>query len=268
MKTLGPVTNARRISHPAVFPALGRHLFQSLMELICPSHCLVCSRSISDNHAWLCPACWAELQENLQAQPCPVCGHNVGSYALLKGRCHRCQKRRPVVRRVVRVGDYQKILRELILTLKFRRAGRLDLFLGDLLATAVAAASDYRQIDFLVPVPLHWRRRWSRGYDQAELLARAAATQLRPHGLSLPVRTDLVRIRHTPPQTSLSPTERLINLRGAFAVRPGHPFTGRHICLIDDVTTTGTTLRVAAQTLRKAGAKSVRAAVLAVAANN
>jgi predicted amidophosphoribosyltransferase len=63
-------------------------------------------------------------------------------------------------------------------------------------------------------------------------------------------------------------TDRLINLHGAFAVPRTDVFLGKHICLIDDVTTTGTTLRVAAQTIRKAGAKRISAAVLAVAADN
>ena len=247
--------------------SLGRRLVHEPLELLCPATCAVCRTEIDDSSEVLCRQCWTHLQENLQSQGCPVCGHNVGQYALIEGRCHRCQRRRPVVNRVVRVGDYCDTLRDLILAFKFHRQSRLDKFLGDLLAAAIMGTPELAEVDVLVPIPLHWRRRWSRKYDQAELLARAAVQYLKQQR-SIRVSCDLVRVRNTPPQTSLSATKRLINLKGAFAVRPDHPFADKHICLIDDVTTTGTTLRVAAQTLRKAGARQISAAVLAVAANN
>lgn len=246
--------------------SLGRRLVREPLELLCPATCAVCRTEIEDSSEVLCRQCWSQLQENLQSQGCPVCGHDVGEYSLIEGRCHRCQRRRPVVNQVVRVGDYYDTLRELVLTFKFRRQSRLDKFLGDLLAAAIMGTPEFDEIDMLVPIPLHWRRRWSRKYDQAELLALAAAQNLKQQR-SVRVSCDLVRVRNTPPQTSLLPNKRLLNLKDAFAVRPDHAFADKHICLIDDVTTTGTTLRVAAQTLRKAGAKQISAAVLAVAAN-
>ncbi|MCP4709176.1 MAG: ComF family protein [Planctomycetes bacterium] len=119
-----------------------------------------------------------------------------------------------------------------------------------------------------MPIPLHWRRRWSRRYDQAQLLTRATQLALKQQNLSIPVNCDLLRIRHTAPQTSMAHSHRLQNLKGAFAVRSDAPLQGKHICLIDDVTTTGTTLRIAGRTLIKAGAAQVSAAVIAVAAND
>ena len=244
--------------------SLGRRLVHEPLELLCPATCAVCRTEIDDSSEVLCRQCWAQLQENLQSRGCPVCGHNVGQYALIEGRCHRCQRRRPVVNQVVRVGDYYDTLRDLILAFKFHRQSRLDKFLGDLLGAAIMGAPEFAEVDILVPIPLHWRRRWSRRYDQAELLARAAAQYLKQQRS---IRSG-TGSQYPTPQTSLSATKRLINLKGAFAVRPDHHFADKHICLIDDVTTTGTTLRVAAQTLRKAGVRQVSAAVLAVAANN
>ena len=92
--------------------------------------------------------------------------------------------------------------------------------------------------------------------------------ELKKQDCTIPINSDLVRLRNTAPQTSMAPSHRLINLKGAFGVRRDAGFQDKHICLIDDVTTTGTTLRVAAQTLKKAGAARVSAAVLAVAAND
>jgi ComF family protein len=111
----------------------------------------------------------------------------------------------------------------------------------------------------VIPVPLHWRRRWSRGYNQSEALARMLATRL-----ALPCRPRwLRRIRNTPQQTQQTPSARSENVRGAFAARPGSPLAGQTVLLVDDVMTTGSTAGEAARALRAAGAGRVVVAVLA-----
>ena len=87
---------------------IGHRLAHGSLELVCPSGCAVCRSELADGTEVLCRDCWQELQENLEVRSCPMCGHNVGEYALIDGRCHRCQNRRPVVERVARVGDYNK----------------------------------------------------------------------------------------------------------------------------------------------------------------
>ena len=247
---------------------LGRRLCHEALELLCPASCPGCGAEISDSGDQLCPKCWHQLREMSPGEYCLMCGHNTGPYALIEGRCHRCQNRRPAVTRVGRVGPYEKVLRELILSFKFRRQSQLDIFLGKLLAAVIIGDDQLRRADLLAPIPLHWRRRWSRTYDQAELLTRVVHKELIKQDRPISINSDLVRLRHTAPQTSMAPSHRLINLKGAFGVRRDADFQDKHICLIDDVTTTGTTLRVAAQTLKKAGAARVSAAVLAVAAND
>lgn len=261
--------NLERVVRTAQLPLTTvRHIAHELLELVCPPDCAVCDHAISDNKDVLCTQCWGLLRENLQDRPCPTCGHNVGPYSLIDGRCHRCQGRRAAVSSVVRVGNYDGILRALILMFKFAGRSHLDEFLGGMLADALLGAEYICQPDLLVPIPLHWRRRWKRKYNQAELLAQALANRLKYHDRAIPVDCNLLRVRYTEPQTSLAPSHRLTNLAGAFAVRPDCGYQGKHICLIDDVTTTGTTLRVAARTILNAGAARVSAAVLAVAAND
>ena len=110
-----------------------------------------------------------------------------------------------------------------------------------------------------MPVPLHWRRQLSRGYNQSLIISKGLERR------SAPISTDLVRIRYTQRQWNLSPAGRKRNVAGAFAVRKGHRFSGRTICLVDDITTSGATLNECAKTLKEAGAEKVFAVVVAVA---
>ena len=127
----------------------------------------------------------------------------------------------------------------------------------DLAAIAVAALPEGTSIDAIVPVPLHPRRQAERGYNQGALLA-AAVSEL----LDLPVVSDLLhRARATQPQTSLPRSQRMTNVRGAFAaVRSAR---GMRLLLVDDVTTTGATIEAATRALKRRGAAWVGALVVA-----
>ena len=132
--------------------------------------------------------------------------------------------------------------------------------LGKPLARAVAEAlgaeleSYSPRIDLVVPVPLHPLRRLRRGYNQAELLARPLARLL-----GKPLRQPLGRRRWTAPQARLSRRRRQENLEDAFRLRSRGRLAGRRILLVDDVVTTGSTLRGAAAVLRKAGSGPILA---------
>src|SRR5262249_40598914 len=115
------------------------------------------------------------------------------------------------------------------------------------------------QADVVIPVPLHWRRRWSRGYNQSAILAEALAARLR-----LPCRPRwLRRLRHTPFQTKQSPTARRANVHGVFHAPVRDGLRGKCILIVADVPTPGSPASEAARALRAAGASRVVVAVLA-----
>jgi len=140
---------------------------------------------------------------------------------------------------------------------RFKYDGRSDLgaALGSLMATGAHPWAD--KVDAVVPVPLHWRRRRSRGYDQAALLAKPVA-----RSLAVPVvLRGLRRVRNTPSQVDLPHRERQQNIAGAFA--PWRLRGVRRVLLVDDVRTTGATLRAASEALRAGGVSEMHTFVLA-----
>lgn len=114
------------------------------------------------------------------------------------------------------------------------------------------------KIEVVIAMPMHWRKQWERGFNQAELLAQPVA---RRYGLKLS--KNLRRTRYTKSQAGLSETDRRANLKGSFEVRRPEQIAGKRVLVIDDVFTTGSTLRAAAEVLKAAGAAHVSALTLA-----
>jgi ComF family protein len=152
-------------------------------------------------------------------------------------------------------------MREAIYGLKYHYIRDLALPLGEMLG-------EYYQntplpADVIVPVPLHRRRKRERGYNQSALLAQQLGA-----AVQIPVRLDLLRRhRYTRSQTRLNPQQRSQNVHGAFSCAPqpgiAQAIAGRRLLLVDDVLTTGATLRECAQVLRDKGARSIWALTLA-----
>ena len=128
---------------------------------------------------------------------------------------------------------------------------------GTLLGHGLATAGWLSDIDIIIPVPLHWFRRWRRGYNQAEVIAMGISSEL-----DRPVRTDILkRHKYTKTQIRLNINEKASNVAGSFSVIPCSHEGIRHILLVDDVFTTGSTLLACFTALRKAFPPNVRISV-------
>ena len=224
-----------------------------------PGRCPICRVSILPTDEGLCQSCWQDLSKAVSADYCRRCGRDVSAYGIVQGRCGHCQDLQLEYDGVIRVGSYEATLRSMILNLKFSEKTEWVAPLAAMLRKAMTTGCPTGRIDMLVPVPLHWRRRIRRGFNQSHLLAQKLKLP------QIPVSTDLARIRHTKQQWDLNSAQRRRNVKGAFAVREGHSFTAKTVALIDDITTSGATLEECAKTLKQAGAQKVISVVLATA---
>ena len=152
-------------------------------------------------------------------------------------------------------GAYDGTLRQLIHLYKYGRMMPLARVFGRAMSRAYPRDQLF---DFLVPVPVHWRRRFTRGFDQSLLLA----LELSRH-TAIPVLCALRRTRHTGAQAGLTRRQRRDNVRGCFAVPRPEAVQGRRLLLIDDVLTTGATVNAAAAALKRHGAAGVGVFTLA-----
>jgi ComF family protein len=165
------------------------------------------------------------------------------------GRCALCRLGVNGFDAAYSFGAFETELRELIHLFKYGRVGTLAGPLGRFLALALPRTERF---DVVVPMPLHWMRRWTRGFNQSELLAREIATRA-----SVPVRNLARRAKATTPQAGLTNAKRRANVSGAFQVRCPERVAGLKILLVDDVMTTGATASACARVLKRAGAARV-----------
>lgn len=227
-----------------------------LLHALLPSPCLACSRPLAaGSRLGLCIPCRATLA-SIPRQACALCARPLDDGHALPTdyRCGACRQDPPAFDRLISLWSYRPPLDAVIQAFKFRRLDYLGQHLAIILAAELGSQLD--GFDRVVPVPLHWRRRLTRGYNQAERIARPLAALL-----GLPFAAPLSRSRATPPQSLLGRAERLTNLRRAFRVRRPGEIRGLRVLLVDDVATTGATLDAAAAALRNAGAAAVTALV-------
>ena len=180
-------------------------------------------------------------------------------------RCGLCQRLHPPFERAVAYGSYDGGLRDLIHLLKYQQVRPAAAVLGRMLAETITGVETtlLSGLIAVVSVPLHVRKRAQRGFNQSELIARAALKQLgRPERFQMLIGV-LVRRRETASQIGLTRHQRRENLRGAFAVADPQRLAKRNVLLVDDVFTTGTTVSECARVLRRAGANRVWVATVA-----
>jgi ComF family protein len=234
-----------------------RAILHGLVHLLYPGACHVCDSPLPPEAGPFCESCHKALTVDPLAQ-CPRCAGTVGPFADVADGCPHCHGISFPFDKVSRLGPYEGPLREVILRMKHPAGEGLAECVGELWAGCAEVRLRELGANLVVPMPLHWRRRWRRGYNQSEALARAVAARL-----GLPCRPYcLRRVRHTPLQASQSPAARLENVRNSFRAT-GSALRDQTVLLVDDVLTTGSTAAEATRALRAAGARRVVVAVLA-----
>jgi ComF family protein len=227
------------------------------LDLVFPALCPACGAGLgAGRRDPLCGACWDAIQR-IAPFHCGRCGAVDMTFdGVAAASCAACAADAVPFDYARSAAVYHGPLREAIHAFKFRGKRALARPLADLM---IEECRDVLVADaaVLVPVPLTRERRASRGFNQAALLAERVARKL---GLAVKPRW-LRRVRSTAAQSDLSAAERQTNVRGAFAASPA--VAGRHVVIVDDVFTTGATVRECARALREGGA--VRVGALTVA---
>lgn len=227
------------------------------LDLLFPPFCPLCHLRLGERRRDpLCGSCWEGL-ERLLPPYCRSCGRPFPRFERAGppegSPCEACRRRRPRFSYARAVTLYGERVREALHVLKFRGRTTMAQPLGDLLAEAGSSMVPVKDVDCLVPVPLHPSREAERGFNQSVLLARRVG---RRWGIPIEAKV-LRRQRSTRPQTDLDADERRANVKGAFELRRPDAVEGRHVLLVDDVLTTGATAAECARVLLNGGAATV-----------
>jgi ComF family protein len=228
-----------------------RRTFAALLELIFPPVCVTCGGLISTDRRHLCDACLDRIVR-IGRPLCTVCGKPFLTAGDDDHLCGACMHKRPPFAEARSFGVYGGVLLEAVHLFKYHHQTALSSVLCGIAETHDWGGLDPKRYDVIVPVPLHKRRLYERGFNQAMLLCRGLGEAW---GIEVE-ETGLARTRQTAAQIRLTPAEREQNVRGAFAVT-GDVFTGRRVLLVDDVYTTGATVTECSRVLMEAGAEAV-----------
>ena len=234
-----------------------RRAGEALVSLLYPPHCANCGAD-TDGGVHLCAACAGQAKK-IVAPFCRRCSEPFDGDISSEFTCANCADRTLHFDCAVARYLSRGVVREFVHRFKYDRHFYLRLPLTDWLAETLDDERIRAQpIDALVPVPLHSARFREREFNQADVLA-----ELLGKRAGLPVLRALDRIRYTTTQTRLDRHERMENLRNAFRVRDTPAVQNRHLVLVDDIFTTGSTVDECARVLRAAGAASVRVVTVA-----
>lgn len=230
----------------------------ALFSLCFPDECRVCGSALRGwTRAPVCAECLREPAPLAADYFCVQCKTPFLNPFPLdeEGRCALCRAGARGFAEAYCFGSFEGRLRRLIHLLKYEGLRPLAKPLGAWLRRALPLD---RRFDVVVPMPLHWRRRLARGFNQSYLLAREVAKARR-----IPCRQAVRRRKATRTQTGLTPAQRRENVRGAFVVNRPRDIANRTVLLVDDVMTTGATAGACGAALLRAGARSVTLLTLA-----
>lgn len=232
-------------------------LLKDIIEIIFVSKCVVCEKISETICDGVCRDCLEKIIF-IQNAHCDLCGKPLKGMIFEKTdfipkiNCG-CKNKKQYFSYVRAIGMYEGVLKDLIHILKFKKKIRIAKLFIKWLNEYIEKYFNLKEIDLLIPVPLHKKKLLARGFNQAVLLVEGINKKYKiPHQCN-----NLIRVRATQPQFELNKKQRYLNLKDAFKVKFAHKIKEKKILLIDDLCTTGITINECAKILIKAGAKEV-----------
>jgi ComF family protein len=230
-----------------------KKIINFFLDLLFPIECVGCQKE----NIWLCEECFKKINLNLK-NFCPFCGKPARMGCI----CQQCLTHSPL-KNIFIVSFYnEKILKQAIHVFKYNNIRDLAKPLGKIIINFLYQSKLnflFNDSYFLIPISLHRKRLFERGFNQSELLIREIAQKFKISILN----NVLKRKRNTQSQTKLKEKERRKNIKNVFICLQPEIIKNKNIILFDDILTTGSTLKEAARALKKAGAKTITGLVLA-----
>ncbi|MBU0634951.1 MAG: ComF family protein [Candidatus Omnitrophica bacterium] len=231
-----------------------------LLDLVFPQKCICCKVKIRGKIILdaVCQDCFGKIK--MTRPPfCTHCGMKLDFEPSGKKGCPFCRNNNYCFDRAFSVTRYEGMVKTIIHALKYGKKIRLAEQVSALMSAFCHDFLNLKEVDLIVPVPLHKRRFKERGFNQSQLLAESLARRL----CLTTCKQVLLRRKNTRSQTRLDRRQRLDNVNNAFTCKNAQLISGKSILLVDDIFTTGSTLDACAHVLKKAGAKNVYALTLA-----
>lgn len=234
--------------------------WRALADLLLPRVCLVCGRKLGLHEAHMCLYCLADMplthfwERSHNPMADKVNGLIQDALCLKAEGTSGFSHHEPYAyASALFFFKNEEEYRHILYSIKYEGNTSAGEHFGKMLGQKLAGAEHFADVDIVIPVPLHWTRKWSRGYNQAECIARTLAMEI-----GAEMRTDILsRRRRTTTQTKLDVDQKKRNVHGAFEAA-AHDIVPVHILLVDDVFTTGSTLFACYRALRETLPQSVR----------
>lgn len=229
---------------------LYNHLLHPVLDVLFPKYCVACDSHLAASENIICFSCKHNLpytkMEQLESNEMDI----------------RMITKLPLEKAAALLFFVEKgLVREMLHRLKYQNRPEVGILMGELLAKQFQKADWFKNIDAIVPIPLHPKRQVKRGYNQSEIIAQGIANIT-----DLPILNKAVkRTKNTSSQTDKSRSQRLDNVKDAFMVHQAKSLNNKHILLLDDVFTTGATLSTCGKTMLEQSSCTLSLATLAIA---
>lgn len=232
---------------------------RAALNLVYPIYCQGCRRKLPyDNNRYLCQECLKQIRLN-RPPFCIRCGRSLSGSIGIKALCPDCLNKGRYFEMAWQCCKYDGLIKELIHKFKYERKLFLREVLIEILDNFARTYIDYKEIEAIIPVPMHRANMNNRGFNQAAVLSEGLSRKLGVEFWG----SCLFKIRRTKQQVNLNKVARLNNIKGAFRVKKDADLKGKSLLLVDDVFTTGATVDQCSKVLTVAGAKAVWVLTLA-----